>query len=264
MLQVNNIEVVYMNFIQVLRGVSLEVAGGQIVALLGANGAGKTTTLRAISGMLKTEEGEVTDGSIDFDGRRIDQCGPEDIAALGISQAMEGRRVLEHLSVEENLLIGAYCRRDRVEVKRDIEMVFNYFPKIMNLRRRMSGYLSGGEQQMLVIGRALMARPKLMLLDEPSLGLAPMLVEDIYGIIRRINAEQGMAILLVEQNAAAALEIADYGYVMENGRVVLVGPAEKLKDNEDVREFYLGLSAVGSQKSYREVKHYRRRKRWPA
>jgi len=264
MLQVNNIEVVYMNFIQVLRGVSLEVEGGQIVALLGANGAGKTTTLRAISGMLKTEEGEVTDGSIDFDGRRIDQCGPEDIAALGISQAMEGRRVLEHLSVEENLLIGAYRRRDRVEVKRDIEMVFNYFPKIMNLRRRMSGYLSGGEQQMLVIGRALMARPKLMLLDEPSLGLAPMLVEDIYGIIRRINAEQKMTILLVEQNAAAALEIADYGYVMENGRVVLVGPAEKLKDNEDVREFYLGLSAVGSQKSYREVKHYRRRKRWLA
>ncbi len=264
MLQVNNIEVVYMNVIHVLRGVSLEVGGGKIVALLGANGAGKTTTLRAISGMLKTEEGEVADGSIEFDGQRIDRYGPEDVAAMGISQAMEGRRVLEHLSVEENLFVGAYCRKDRAGVKRDIEMVFDYFPKIKDLRRRMSGYLSGGEQQMLVIGRALMAHPKLMLLDEPSLGLAPLLVQDICEIIQRINAEQNMAILLVEQNAAAALGIADYGYVMENGRVVLAGPAEKLRDDEDVREFYLGLSAVGSKKSYREFKHYRRRKRWPA
>jgi branched-chain amino acid transport system ATP-binding protein len=262
MLQVNNIEVVYMNVIQVLRGVSLEIGDSKIVALLGANGAGKTTTLKAISGMLKTEEGEVTDGSIDFDGKRIDRYGPEEIAALGISQAMEGRRVLEHLSVEENLFIGAYCRKDRPGVKGDLEMVFNYFPTIKNLRRRISGYLSGGEQQMLVIGRALMARPKLMLLDEPSLGLAPLIVQDIYEIIRRINAEQKMAILLVEQNATAALGIADYGYVMENGRIVLAGPAEKLRDNEDVREFYLGLSAVGSKKSYREVKHYRRRKKW--
>ncbi|MBS3920664.1 MAG: ABC transporter ATP-binding protein [Deltaproteobacteria bacterium] len=264
MLQVNNIEVVYMNVIQVLRGVSLEVSDGKIIALLGANGAGKTTTLKAVSGMLRTEEGEVTDGSIDFDGKRIDRYGPEDIAAMGISQAMEGRRVLEHLSVEENLLIGAYCRKDRAEVKRDIERVFDWFPKIKQLRRQMSGYLSGGEQQMLVIGRALMARPRLMLLDEPSLGLAPLLVEEIYEIIGRINSEQRMGILLVEQNVRAALGIADYGYVMENGRVVLDGPAEKLKDNEDVREFYLGLSAVGSQKSYREVKHYRRKKRWLA
>jgi branched-chain amino acid transport system ATP-binding protein len=264
MLQVNNIEVVYMNVIQVLRGVSLDVSDGKIIALLGANGAGKTTTLKAVSGMLRTEEGEVTDGSIDFDGERIDRYGPEDIAAMGISQAMEGRRVLEHLSVEENLLVGAYCRKDRAEVKRDIERVFNWFPKIKQLRRQMSGYLSGGEQQMLVIGRALMARPRLMLLDEPSLGLAPLLVEEIYEIIARINSEQRMAILLVEQNVRAALGIADYGYVMENGRVVLDGPAEKLKDNEDVREFYLGLSAVGSKKSYREVKHYRRRKRWLA
>jgi branched-chain amino acid transport system ATP-binding protein len=264
MLQVNNIEVVYMNVIEVLRNVSLEVGDSKIVTLLGANGAGKTTTLKAISGMLKTEEGEVTDGSIDFDGKRIDRYGPEDIAALGISQAMEGRRVLEHLNVEENLLIGAYCRNDRAGVKRDIEMVFDWFPKIKSLRRQMSGYLSGGEQQMLVIGRALMARPKLMLLDEPSLGLAPLLVQEIYEIIRRINVEQKMAMLIVEQNAIAALGIADYGYIIENGRVVLNGPAEKLRDNEDIQEFYMGLSAVGSKKSYREVKHYRRRKRWLA
>jgi branched-chain amino acid transport system ATP-binding protein len=262
MLQVNNIEVVYMNVIQVLRGVSLEVGDGKIVALLGANGAGKTTTIKAISGLLKTEEGEVTNGSIDFDGQRIDRYDPEDIAAMGISQVMEGRRVLEHLSVEENLLVGAYCRKDRAGVKRDMEVVFDYFPKVQDLRRRTSGYLSGGEQQMLVIGRALMARPKLMLLDEPSLGLAPLLVQEIYKIIQKINAEHKMAILLVEQNARAALGIADYGYVMENGRIVLSGPAEKLRDNEDVREFYMGLSAVGSRKSYREVKHYRRRKRW--
>lgn len=264
MLLVKNIDVVYLNVIQVLRGVSLEVGDGQIVALLGANGAGKTTTLKAISGMLKTEEGQVTDGSIDFDGQRLEKYGPEDIAAMGISQAMEGRRVLEHLSVEENLLVGAYCRKDRAGVKRDMEIVFDYFPNIKRLRRQMSGYLSGGEQQMLVIGRALMARPKLMLLDEPSLGLAPLMVEEIYEIIRRIRADQKMAILLVEQNVRAALDIADYGYVMENGRVVLSGPAETLKDNEDVREFYLGLSAAGSRKSYRDIKHYRRKKRWLA
>jgi branched-chain amino acid transport system ATP-binding protein len=262
MLEVNNIEVVYMNVIQVLRGLSLTVADGQIVALLGANGGGKTTTLKAISGMLKTEEGEVTDGSIEFDGKRIDRLGPEDIAVLGISQAMEGRRVLEHLSVEENLLVGAYRLKDRQGVKRHLEMVFDYFPPIKRLRRRMSGYLSGGEQQMLVIGRALMARPELMLLDEPSLGLAPIMVEEIYGIIQKINTDQKMAILLVEQNVRAALGIANYGHVLENGRVVLSGLAENLRDNEDVREFYMGLSAVGSQKSYREVKHYRRRKRW--
>ncbi len=264
MLEVNNIEVVYMNVIQVLRGVSLVVGDGKIVALLGANGAGKTTTLKAVSGMLRTEEGDVTEGSIHFDGKRIDRYGPEDVAALGISQVMEGRRVLQHLTVEENLLIGAYCRKDRGGVKKDMEMVFHYFPQIKRLRQQMSGYLSGGEQQMLVIGRALMTRPKLMLLDEPSLGLAPLLVQEIYEIIERINAEQRMAILLVEQNARAALGIANYGYVMENGRVVLEGSADKLRDNEDVREFYMGLSAVGSRKSFREVKHYRRRKRWLA
>ena len=264
MLQVNNIEVTYMNIIQVLRGVSLEVGDGKIVALLGANGGGKTTTLKAISGMLKTEEGEVTDGSIEFNGERIDRYGPEHIAALGISQAMEGRRVLEHLSVEENLLVGAYTRKDRARIKRDVEMVFDWFPKIKDLRRQMSGYLSGGEQQMLVIGRALMARPKVMLLDEPSLGLAPLLVQEIYEIIRGINAEEKVSILLVEQNARAALGIAHYGYIIENGRVVLNGPAEQLRNNADVQEFYLGLSALGSKKSYREVKHYRRKKRWLA
>jgi branched-chain amino acid transport system ATP-binding protein len=262
MLQVSNIEVVYMNVIRVLRGVSLTVTDGQIVALLGANGGGKTTTLKAISGMLKTEEGEVTEGSIEFEGKRIDRFGPERIAVLGISQAMEGRRVLEHLSVEENLLVGAYRRKDRQGVKQDLEMVFDYFPPMKRLCRRMSGYLSGGEQQMLVIGRALMARPKLMLLDEPSLGLAPLMVQEIYEIIQKINDEQKMAILLVEQNVRAALGIADYGHVLENGRIVLSGSAENLIDNEEVREFYMGLSKAGSQKSYREVKHYRRKKRW--
>jgi branched-chain amino acid transport system ATP-binding protein len=264
MLLVDDIEVMYMNVILVLRGVSLEVGDGKIVALLGANGAGKTTTLKAISGLLKTELGEVTHGSIDLDGKRIDKHGPEDIAAMGISQVMEGRRVLEHLTVEENLLVGAYRRKDRAAIKPDMEMVFEYFPQIRDLRRQTSGYLSGGEQQMLVIGRALMARPQLVLLDEPSLGLAPLLVREIYDIIQRINAEQGMSILLVEQNARAALGIADHGYVMENGRIVLSGPAEMLRDNEDVKEFYMGLSAIGSRKSYRDVKHYRRRKRWLA
>jgi branched-chain amino acid transport system ATP-binding protein len=262
MLRVNNIEVVYMKVIQVLRGVSIEVGDSQIVALLGANGAGKTTTLKAVSGMLKTEEGEVTYGSIDFGGKRIDRYGPEDIAVMGISQVMEGRRVLEHLNVEENLLVGAYRRKDRAGVKKDIEMVFNYFPNIRPRRRQVSGYLSGGEQQMLVIGRALMARPRLMLLDEPSLGLAPLAVKEIYEIIRGINAEEKMAILLVEQNVRAALGIADYGHVMENGRIVLGGPVSDLRDNADIREFYMGFSAVGSKKSYREIKHYRRRKRW--
>lgn len=262
MLKVNNIEVRYMGVIQVLKGVSLEVGEGRIVSLLGANGAGKTTTLKAISGMLRTEEGEVTEGNIEFDMKRIDQLGPEEIAALGISQVMEGRRVLEHLSVEENLLVGAYRRKDRQEIKKDIEMIYNWFPKIRGLSRQMSGYLSGGEQQMLVIGRALMSRPKLLLLDEPSLGLAPLLVQEIYEIIKKINDEQKTSMLIVEQNAIAALGISNYGYVLENGRVVLSGQAEDLRNNDDIREFYMGLSAVGSRKSYREVKHYHRKKRW--
>jgi branched-chain amino acid transport system ATP-binding protein len=262
MLQVNNIEVAYMGVIRVLHGVSLEVGDGKIVALIGANGGGKTTTLKSISGLLKTEEGEITSGNIVFNDHRIDKYGPEPIAELGISQVMEGRRVLEHLNVEENLYIGAYLRKDRAGIKSDLEMVFSYFPKLKDFRRRTSGYLSGGEQQMLVIGRAMMARPKLMLLDEPSLGLAPLIVREIFEIIHKIKEDQKMAILLVEQNVRAAFGIADYGYVMENGRIVLDGPADKLGDNEDVKEFYLGLSTIGSQKNFRDIKHYRRRKRW--
>jgi len=262
MLQVNNIEVVYANVIRVLRGVSLEVGDGKIVTLLGANGAGKTTTIKAISGLLRTEEGEVTDGSIYLDGKRIDRLDPQDFAALGISQVMEGRRVLAHLTVQENLMVFAHRRKDRAGVKEDLETVFNYFPRLKSLYHRTSGYLSGGEQQMLVIGRALMAKPKLMLLDEPSLGLAPLLVQEIYEIIKRINGERQMALLLVEQNAVAALNIAVYGYVMEDGRIVINGPAEMLRDNEDIKEFYMGLSEVGSEKSYRDVKHYHRKKRW--
>jgi branched-chain amino acid transport system ATP-binding protein len=262
MLKVNNIEVAYMGVIQVLHGVSLEVGDGKIVALIGANGAGKTTTLKAISGLLKTEQGDVSGGTITFNDKLINRQGPEDIAALGISQVMEGRRVLPHLSVEDNLYVGAYRRNDRSGIKRDLEMVFHYFPRIKDYRRRTSGYLSGGEQQMLVIGRALMADPRLMLLDEPSLGLAPMVVQEIYEIIKKINQDRHVSMLIVEQNVRAALGIANYGYVMENGRIVLNGPADKLTQNEDVKEFYMGLSASGVQKSYRDIKHYRRRKRW--
>ena len=262
MLILNSVEVVYSNVILVLRGVSLQVPEGAIVSLLGANGAGKTTTLKSISGLLGTELGEVTHGNIEFDGQRIDRSEPEDIVKLGIVQVMEGRRQFGHLSVEENLRAGAYTRHNGASLKRDLDMVYGYFPRLKALRRATSGYCSGGEQQMLVIGRALMAHPKLILLDEPSLGLAPLLVEEIFGIVKNINEEEGTSVLLVEQNAMAALGIASYGYVMENGRVVLDGSAEKLRENEDIREFYLGLSQLGKRKSYREVKHYKRRKRW--
>ncbi len=262
MLVLNNIEVIYNQVILVLKGVSLEVPDGDIRALLGANGAGKTTTLKAISGLLKEEDGEVTDGSIEFNGERIDKKSAEEIVKMGIFQVMEGRRVFEHLTVEENLRAGAYTRKDKHNVKSDMEMVYSYFPRLKELRHRVAGYLSGGEQQMLAIGRALMARPKLMLLDEPSLGLAPLLVKEIFDIIERINKEEGVGILIVEQNAMAALNIATYGYIMENGRIVMDGPAEKLKENPDVKEFYLGLTQVGKKKSFREVKHYKRRKRW--
>lgn len=262
MLILNNIEVMYLGVILVLRGVSLEVRDGQIVALLGSNGAGKTTTLKAISGLLRTEEGAVTAGSIEFDGRRLDKSGPEEIARLGIIQVFEGRRLYRHLTTEENLLTGAHMRKDSAGIKRDIDMVYGYFPKLRSLRRQTSGYLSGGEQQMLVIGRALMSRPKLTLLDEPSLGLAPLLAEEIFEIIRRVNQEEKTSFLLVEQNALAAISLAEHGYVMENGRIVLDGPADKLRDNEDVKEFYMGLSALDKKKSYRLVKHYKRRKRW--
>ncbi len=264
MLRLNNVEVIYSDVILVLKGVSLEVPPGKVVALLGANGAGKTTTLKAISGVLRTELGDVTDGSIELDGTRIDRMDPEEIVRLGIVQVMEGRRLFEHLTVEENLLVGAYSRTDTAEVRGDLEKIYGYFPNLKEMRRRTSGYLSGGERQMLVMGRALMGRPKVMLLDEPSLGLSPLLVREIFKIVQRINSQERVSVLLVEQNARIALGISSYGYVMENGRVVLDGPSEKLMENEDIKEFYLGLSQKGRRKSYREVKHYRRRKRWLA
>ena len=262
MLKLNNVEVTYLNVIRVLHGVSLSVEDGKIVTLLGANGAGKSTTLKAISGLLHIEEGNVTDGSIEWNGVRIHNQNPEKIGKLGIIQALEGRRVFEHLNVEENLNVGAFSRKDRHAVKDDLEMVYNYFPRLKQLRKNIAGYLSGGEQQMLVIGRAMMARPNLMMLDEPSLGLAPLMVEEIYAIIKRFNTESKTSVLLVEQNVRIALSIAQCGYVMENGLLVLDGAADFLKNNEDVKEFYIGLSAMGTKKSYREVKHYRRRKRW--
>ncbi|MGD8228103.1 MAG: ABC transporter ATP-binding protein [Desulfobacteraceae bacterium] len=262
MLSVNNIEVVYHDVILVLRGVSFGVEAEQVVTLLGANGAGKTTTLKAISGLLKTEVGKVSHGDIHFNGRRIDRMGPEDISRLGIVQVMEGRRVLEQLTVEENLEVATYILKDRSDSKQDLERMYTYFPVLKPLRNQKSGYVSGGEQQMMLISRALMAHPKLMLLDEPSLGLAPLLVQEIFKIISQINREEKTAILLVEQNAIAALDVASYGYVMENGRVVLDGTASDLKENEDVKEFYLGFGALSERKSYRDVKHYKRRKRW--
>jgi branched-chain amino acid transport system ATP-binding protein len=262
MLKLNNIEVTYLNVIRVLHGVSLSVPDGAIITLLGANGAGKSTTLKAISGLLHVEEGEVTDGSIEWNDIRIDKKNPEDIGKLGIVQALEGRRVFGHLTAEENLIVGAFNRRNKAEINRDIEMVYDYFPRLRDLRKNTAGYLSGGEQQMLVIGRAMMATPKLMMLDEPSLGLAPMLVEEIYEIIKRFNEEQKTSVLIVEQNVRVALSIAHYGYVLENGRIVLDGDADFLKNNEDVKEFYIGLSAMGDKKNYRDIKHYKRRKRW--
>lgn len=262
MLSLSNVEVVYSNVILVLKGVSLELADGHIVALLGANGAGKSTTLKAISGLLKSEIGRVTDGSIEFNGQRIENGDPEKIAGMGIIQVLEGRKIFEQLTVEENLRAASGHRGDGTNTDTDLEMVYNYFPILRNLTKKVSGYLSGGEQQMLVIGRALMCHPVVMLLDEPSLGLAPTITEQIFEIIQRVNKEEKVSVLLVEQNAAMALLIADYAYVMENGRIVLDGFADKLKDNEDVKEFYLGLSRVGQKKSYHDVKHYKRRKRW--
>ncbi len=262
MLQLNNVEVRYMDVILVLRGVSLEVEKGSVVALLGSNGAGKTTTLRAISGLLKGQDGRVTDGSIEFEGKRIENGDPETIARQGIIQILEGRRTLVHLNVEENLRAGAYIAGNGSDVKRDLDMVYNYFPVLKELRGRTAGYLSGGEQQMLVVGRGLMSHPKLMLVDEASLGLAPILVEEIFQILKRINEEEKVSILLVEQNARAALTLAHHGYVMENGRIVLDDTGENLRGNADIREFYMGLSTVGETKSYRGIKHYKRRKRW--
>ncbi len=259
LLSVNNIEVVYDEVILVLRGVSLEVPKGQIVTLLGANGAGKSTTLKAISGLLKTEDGEVTRGEITFMGERIDNKSPEEIVRSGIFQVMEGRRIVEDMTIIENLRLGAFTRNDN-EVEKDIEMVFDYFPRLKE-RTGLAGYLSGGEQQMLAIGRALMARPKMILLDEPSMGLSPLLVKEVFSIIEKINKDQGITMLLVEQNANFALHAADYGYIMELGKIVLDGSKHELLNNEDVKEFYLG-GGDEERKSFKNLKSYKRRKRW--
>jgi len=262
LLTVNNIEVIYDHVILVLKGVSLEVPEGGIVALLGANGAGKTTTLKAISNLLRAERGEVTKGSIECMGERVDRLSPNDLVRRGVIQVMEGRHCFEHLTVEENLMTGAYTRRDgRAKVRADLEKVFHYFPRLKERRDAQAGYTSGGEQQMTAIGRALMANPKMILLDEPSMGLAPQLVEEIFVIVNSLNKKEGVSFLLAEQNTMAALKVADYGYILENGRVVLDGEATNLRENADVKEFYLGLSSSG-RRSFRDVKHYRRRKRW--
>jgi branched-chain amino acid transport system ATP-binding protein len=260
MLALKNVEVVYDDVILVLKGLSLEVPDGKIIALLGSNGAGKSTTLKAVSGLLHAEEGEVTDGAIELDGTRIETLSPEQIVRRGVFQVMEGRRVFEDLTVDENIVVGGYTRSDRAGLKRDHELVFEYFPRLRDRRKKLAGYLSGGEQQMLAISRALMARPRLILLDEPSLGLAPLLVREIFDIIVRVNREQKTSFLLVEQNANLALGIADYGYIMESGRIVLDGEPEKLRANEDVKEFYLGGGA--GETRYKNLKFYKRRKRW--
>jgi branched-chain amino acid transport system ATP-binding protein len=252
----------YSSVILVLKGVSLEAREGQIVVLLGANGAGKTTTLKAISGLLYTETGEITDGEIFFEDIPLKGLAPHKIVHSGIVQVQEGRKIFEHFMVEEELKVGAFVGSKGANLEKNLDRVYSYFPRLKHLRRRVCGFLSGGEQQMLVIGRALITHPKLMLLDEPSLGLSPLLVAEIFNIIEKINIEEKTSILLVEQNATASLEIATYGYVMENGRIVMDGPAEELLRNEDIKEFYLGLSEVGQRKSYRDIKHYKRRKRW--
>jgi branched-chain amino acid transport system ATP-binding protein len=262
LLSVNNIEVIYDHVILVLKGVSLQVPEEGIVALLGANGAGKSTTLKAISGLLRTERGEVTKGAVELSGEAIHRREASEIVRRGIVQVMEGRHVFEHLTVEENLLTGGYIQRNGQSLKRDLDLVYEYFPRLRERRSVRAGYVSGGEQQMLAIGRALMAHPRLMLLDEPSMGLAPMLVQEIFEIVGRLNREEKVAVLLAEQNANMALRFAQYVYVMENGRVVLDGNVKAVSENEDIKEFYLGLSGVGQRKSYRDVKHYKRRKRW--
>jgi branched-chain amino acid transport system ATP-binding protein len=263
-LKVNNIEVIYEHIILVLKGVSLDVPYGAIISLLGANGAGKSTTLKAISNLVKAERGEVTKGTVEFEGKRIDKMYAPDMVKMGVLQIMEGRRTFEHLTVEDDLLTGAYTRgHDFKGIKESLDRVYEYFPRLADRKNTKTGYISGGEMQMVAIGRALMAKPKLMLLDEPSMGLAPFLVQEICEIVVRLNKEENVSMLLAEQNVAMALKYATYGYIMENGRVVLDGDSETLQDNEDVREFYLGLTEIG-KKSYRDVKHYRRRKRWLA
>jgi branched-chain amino acid transport system ATP-binding protein len=263
-LEVNGIEVIYNHVILVLKGVSLSVPRGSVVALLGANGAGKTTTLKAISNLLRAERGDVTKGGIEFDGRRIDQLNPSELVRLGVVQVMEGRHCFQHLTVEENLLTGAFTRRTGgAAIRAELEKVYNYFPRLRERRSSLAGYTSGGEQQMTAIGRALMANPRMILLDEPSMGLAPQIVEEIFEIVRDLNAKEQVSFLLAEQNTMVALRYSNYGYILENGRVVMDGAAADLSANEDVKEFYLGISS-GGRKSFRDTKHYRRRKRWLA
>ena len=262
LLDVNNIEVIYNHVILVLKGVSLSVPERGIVALLGGNGAGKTTTLKAISNLLRSERGEVTKGAITYNGSRIHGLSPADLVKRGVIQVMEGRHCFEHLTVEENLLTGAYTRADgQAAVKSDLELAYNYFPRLKERRRSLAGYASGGEQQMCVIARALMSRPKMILLDEPSMGLAPQLVEEIFEIVRNLNEQEGVTFLLAEQNTNIALRYANFGYILETGRIVMDGPAQELRENPDVKEFYLGMSESG-RKSFRNVRSYRRRKRW--
>ena len=264
LLAVNNIEVIYDHVILVLKGVSLQVSKGQIVALLGANGAGKTTTLKAISNLLRAERGEVTKGNIEYQGEQIEQMTPSDLVKRGVIQVMEGRHCFEHLTVEENLLTGAYTRRDgRAAINDSLQLVYTYFPRLKERRSSQAGYTSGGEQQMIAVGRALMATPSVILLDEPSMRLAPQLVEEIFQIVKQLNKKENVTFLLAEQNTNIALRYANFGYILENGRVVLEGSSDSLQKNEDVKEFYLGLSGSG-RKSFRDVKHYRRRKRWLA
>ena len=261
LLQLNNISVVYSDVIQVLKGVSLKVEKNNIISLLGSNGAGKTTTLKAISGLLKPENGKVTDGNLIYDGKAIQNSAPEDITRMGIIQVLEGRQPFKYLTIEENLRVGTATRWGK-PYKKEMEMIYEYFPALVERRKTLAGYCSGGELQMLVMGRALMAHPRLLLLDEPSLGLAPLIVKEIFRIIKRVNEEQGTTIVLVEQNANMALQIAHYGYVMENGKIVMEGKASELIENPDVKEFYLGMGASGAAKSYKDVKSYKRRKRW--
>jgi branched-chain amino acid transport system ATP-binding protein len=262
LLKVHNIEVVYDRVVLVLKGVSLEVPEGGIVALLGANGAGKSTTLKAISNILRAERGEVTSGRIEFRDERVDGLNPDELVRMGIVQVMEGRRLFEHLTVEENLRAGAYARNDNSAIRQDLERVYTYFPRLKERRNLKAGYLSGGEQQMAAIGRGLMARPKLMLLDEPSMGLAPMLVKEIFEIVAQLNREENVAVLLAEQNAKVALSIVDHGNVLENGRIALQDSAEALRANADIKEFYLGFAGSGEFQNLRELKHYKRRERW--
>ncbi len=262
LLEVNNIEVIYNHVILVLKGVSLTVPKGGITALLGGNGAGKTTTLKAVSNLLHSERGEVTKGSIKYRGKNVHESDPADLVEKGVIQVMEGRHCFEHLTVEENLLTGAYTRKDgNAAIQQDLELVYNYFPRLKERRRSQAGYTSGGEQQMVAMGRALMSRPETILLDEPSMGLAPQLVEEIFGIVRDLNEQEGVSFLLAEQNTNVALRFAHYGYILESGRVVMDGPAAELRENPDVKEFYLGMSDEG-RKSFRDVRSYRRRKRW--